>query len=99
MIQLDFDKLDGLVPAIVQDYQSGEVLMAAFMNQEAWKKTLDLGIVHFWSRSRKSLWKKGISGTALQFDGDDDLIEIEGSSLLQGDEWTIIFWIKIAIAV
>ena len=59
MIDLDFDKLGGLVPAIAQDYRSAEVLMLAFMNQEAWQKTLDTGIVHYWSRSRRRLWKKG----------------------------------------
>lgn len=59
MIELDFDKLGGLVPAIAQDYESAEILMLAFMNQEAWQKTLDTGIVHYWSRSRGSLWKKG----------------------------------------
>ncbi|MCK5008086.1 MAG: phosphoribosyl-AMP cyclohydrolase [Spirochaetia bacterium] len=58
-IRLDFDKMDGLVPAIAQDYGSGEVLMLAFMNAEAWRKTLDTGIVHYWSRSRGCLWKKG----------------------------------------
>jgi phosphoribosyl-AMP cyclohydrolase len=59
MIELDFDKMDGLVPAIVQDYRSGEVLMQAFMNREAWQKTLESGIAHYWSRSRRQLWKKG----------------------------------------
>jgi phosphoribosyl-AMP cyclohydrolase len=59
MIDLDFEKLDGLVPAIAQEYQSGEVLMLAFMNQEAWQKTLETGVVHYWSRSRGCLWKKG----------------------------------------
>jgi len=59
MIELDFDKMDGLVPAIAQDYRSGEVLMMAFMNRESWMKTLDTGIVHYWSRSRNRLWKKG----------------------------------------
>ena len=59
MIKLDFDKMDGLVPAIAQDCRSGEVLMMAFMNREAWGKTLETGIVHYWSRSRNRLWKKG----------------------------------------
>jgi phosphoribosyl-AMP cyclohydrolase len=59
MIQLAFDKLNGLVPAIAQDHQSGEVLMLAFMNEEAWRKTLETGVVHYWSRSRGCLWKKG----------------------------------------
>jgi phosphoribosyl-AMP cyclohydrolase len=59
VIELAFEKQDGLVPAIAQDYSSGEVLMMAYMNEEAWRKTLDTGIVHYWSRSRQSLWKKG----------------------------------------
>jgi phosphoribosyl-AMP cyclohydrolase len=59
MITLDFKKLDGLVPAVAQDWQTGEVLMVAFMNEDAWRLTLETGIMHYWSRSRKSLWKKG----------------------------------------
>jgi phosphoribosyl-AMP cyclohydrolase len=66
MIELEFDKLNGLVPAIAQDYRSGEVLMLAFMNEEAWRKTLDTGIAHYWSRSRKQLWKKGESSGNVQ---------------------------------
>lgn len=63
MIQLDFTKLDGLVPAVAQDYKTGEILMVAFMNEEAFMLTLKTGIVHYWSRSRKTLWKKrGILG-------------------------------------
>lgn len=58
-IDIDFGKGNGLVPAIIQDYQSGEVLMLGFMNQEALKKTLDSGSVYFWSRSRNKLWMKG----------------------------------------
>jgi phosphoribosyl-ATP pyrophosphohydrolase/phosphoribosyl-AMP cyclohydrolase len=49
----------GLVPAIVQDARTGEVLMLAWMNAEAWRRTLDTGEAHFWSRSRQSLWHKG----------------------------------------
>jgi phosphoribosyl-AMP cyclohydrolase len=59
MVTLDFGKLDGLVPAVAQDWQTGEVLMVAFMNEESWRLTLETGIMHYWSRSRKSLWKKG----------------------------------------
>jgi phosphoribosyl-AMP cyclohydrolase len=66
MIELEFDKRNGLVPAIAQDYRSGEVLMLAFMNEEAWRKTLDTGIAHYWSRSRKQLWKKGESSGNIQ---------------------------------
>ncbi len=49
----------GLVPAIAQDHRTGEVLMLAWMNREAVAKTLETGQVHYWSRSRKSLWRKG----------------------------------------
>ena len=55
---LKFDK-DGLVPAIVQDYENGEVLMMAYMNRLAVEKTLETGLCHYWSRSRGKLWLKG----------------------------------------
>ena len=58
-MDINFDKSNGLVPAVIQDNNSGEVLMIGFMNQEALKKTLDSGWVYFWSRSRNKLWKKG----------------------------------------
>jgi phosphoribosyl-AMP cyclohydrolase len=66
MIELDFKKLDGLVPAIAQDWQTGEVLMVAFMNKESWDLTLKTGIMHYWSRSRSKLWKKGESSGNIQ---------------------------------
>ena len=50
---------DGLIPAIVQDAGTGEVLMLAYMNQEALERTLETGKSHFWSRSRQVLWRKG----------------------------------------
>ena len=59
MIELDFTKQGGLVPVITQDAASGEVLMQAYMNREAWEKTLSTGLAHYWSRSREQLWKKG----------------------------------------
>jgi phosphoribosyl-AMP cyclohydrolase len=59
MVALDFSKLDGLVPAVAQDADTGEVLMVAFMNAEAWALTQSTGIMHYWSRSRGKLWKKG----------------------------------------
>ncbi len=58
-VKLDFEKLGGLIPAVVQDYQTGEVLMVAFMNEEAWQKTLETGMATYWSRSRGELWVKG----------------------------------------
>ena len=59
MIELDFSKGDGLLPAIVQDYFSGKVLMLAYINEASWKKTLETAEAHFWSRSRRELWHKG----------------------------------------
>ncbi len=60
MIELAFHKsADGLVPAIVQDAASGEVLMLAYINRQAWEQTLATGKAHYWSRSRNSLWLKG----------------------------------------
>jgi phosphoribosyl-AMP cyclohydrolase len=59
MIELSFEKNNGLLPAIAQDADTGEVLMLAWINREAWECTLRTGIAHYWSRSRQSLWKKG----------------------------------------
>ncbi len=61
MTSLDFNKLDGLLPAVVQDATSHRVLMVGFMNEEAWLKTLESGNVTFYSRSRNKLWMKGES--------------------------------------
>ncbi|MBP7603473.1 MAG: phosphoribosyl-AMP cyclohydrolase [Spirochaetes bacterium] len=66
MIELDFEKSGGLIPAIAQDYRTGEVLMMAFVNRESWELTLSTGIVHYWSRSRNKLWKKGESSGNVQ---------------------------------
>ena len=59
MIELDFEKCGGLIPAIAQDWQTGEVLMLAYINQEAWEETLKSGNATYWTRSRQKLWKKG----------------------------------------
>ncbi len=67
MIVLDFEKsADGLLPAIVQDNTTGEVLMLAYINAESWQKTLDTGKAHYWSRSRNTLWLKGESSGNVQ---------------------------------
>ncbi|MFA6008851.1 MAG: phosphoribosyl-AMP cyclohydrolase [Desulfobacteraceae bacterium] len=66
MIELDFSKFDGLLPAIVQDAETSEVLMVAFMNEEAWKATLETGKATYYSRSRKKLWVKGESSGHVQ---------------------------------
>jgi len=58
-MELDFEKLDGLIPAIVQDARTGEVLMLGFMNGEAYAETRSTGAVTFFSRSRGKLWRKG----------------------------------------
>jgi len=66
-MDLDFSKLDGLLPAVVQDNQSGRVLMVGFMNDEAFRKTVETGLVTFYSRSRNKLWTKGeTSGHTLE---------------------------------
>lgn len=65
-IDLDFSKGNGLVSAIAQDADSKDVLMCAFMNKEAFEKTLTSGYAHYYSRSRKSLWKKGETSGHLQ---------------------------------
>ncbi len=81
MISLDFTKTtDGLLPAIVQDYQTNEVLMLAYINKLAWEKTLETGKAHFWSRSRNKLWLKGETSGHVQniqqilVDCDDDTV-------------------------
>lgn len=60
-MKLNFKKMDGLIPAIIQDSATMQVLMLGFMNEEAYKKTVKTGLVTFWSRSRKKLWQKGES--------------------------------------
>src|SRR6516165_130058 len=58
-MELDFTKLDGLLPAVIQDASTGRVLMVGFMNQEAFQKTLETGSAVFYSRPRNKLWLKG----------------------------------------
>ena len=85
MVKLDFNKMSGLIPAIVQDHTTGEVLMLAYMNQDAWDATLSTGKATYYSRSRKKLWVKGeTSGNRqivkeIRVDCDDDtvLLKIE----------------------
>jgi phosphoribosyl-AMP cyclohydrolase len=80
MISLNFEKCEGLVPAIVQDYETGEVLMLAFMNEEAWQETLKTGTATYWSRTRQELWVKGQSSGNVQhvreirIDCDEDTV-------------------------
>jgi phosphoribosyl-AMP cyclohydrolase len=81
MVQLRFDKSEsGLLPAIAQDHETGEILMLAYINLESWEKTLETGKVHYWSRSRSKLWLKGESSGHVQLvreilvDCDDDTV-------------------------
>lgn len=67
MVQLDFSKsADGLIPAIAQDAETGDILMQAYINEEAWNKTLETGIATYWTRSRKKIWVKGESSGNIQ---------------------------------
>ncbi len=89
---LDFDKMGGLIPAVVQDARDGEVLMVGFMNREALEQTLQQGYVTFYSRTRNKLWTKGeSSGNRLRVltamtDCDQDTIlvrvEVEGAGVV-----------------
>ena len=67
MLELNFTKgADGLLPAIAQDAATGEVLMLAYINEASWRKTLETGKAHYWSRSRSKLWLKGESSGHVQ---------------------------------
>ena len=66
MIELDFDKCGGLIPAVAQDYQTGEVLMLAYISPESWAETLASGCATYFSRGRNKLWKKGESSGNVQ---------------------------------
>jgi phosphoribosyl-AMP cyclohydrolase len=89
---VDFDKMGGLAPGIVQDARTGQVLMLGFLNAASYAKTLETGYVTFWSRTRQKLWMKGeISGNRLRVvsaatDCDSDAllfrVEVEGDGLV-----------------
>lgn len=64
--QLNFEKLNGLLPVVIQDFTSKEILMLAFMNKKALDKTLETRQTHFWSRSRQKLWRKGETSGHIQ---------------------------------
>ena len=84
MIELDFAKSDGLIPAIAQDWKTGEVLMLAYINKLSWEETLKSGNATYWSRSRNKLWKKGEESGNVQkikeilVDCDDDTVIFQG---------------------
>jgi len=85
MINIDFDKMGGLAPAIIQDAQTNEVLMLGFMNRKAWETTLETGKATFYSRTRNKLWIKGETSGNVQLvkeiridcDNDTILLKIE----------------------
>ena len=88
---MDFTKLDGLIPAVVQDDRSGEVLMVGFMNEEALERTRQTGFATFFSRTRGKLWTKGeTSGNRLQVrrmlkDCDEDTVLLRVTPLGEGN--------------
>jgi phosphoribosyl-AMP cyclohydrolase len=88
---MDFSKLSGLIPAVIQDSASREVLMVGFMNQEALDRTIESGYATFFSRSRNTLWTKGeTSGNKLKVerilvDCDDDTLLVMVSRLGSGN--------------
>lgn len=82
---MDFSKMGGLLPAVVQDEGTNEVLMVGFMNEEAWQRTRDSGYVTFFSRTRQTLWMKGeTSGNRL----------LVRQVLLDCDEDTLLFKVR-----
>lgn len=91
-VEIDFDKMAGLTPAVVQDSDNGEILMLGFMNRDAWERTLSSGYVTFYSRTRNQLWMKGeTSGNRLKLlsaatDCDRDTlllqVQVEGAGVV-----------------
>lgn len=88
---MDFSKLHGLVPAVIQDAESSEVLMVGFMNEEALRKTRETGWVTFFSRSRNTLWTKGetsgnrLEVTSILVDCDADTLLVKARRLGDGN--------------
>ena len=83
MIQLDFKKQNGLIPCVVQDVETKQVLMLAYMNEESYQKTVETKLATYYSRSRKCLWVKGETSGHYQYvqsirvDCDEDTIRLE----------------------
>ncbi|KGO13793.1 phosphoribosyl-AMP cyclohydrolase [Clostridium botulinum] len=83
--RIDFKKGSGLIPTIIQNFYSGEVLMLAYMNKESLEKTIETNTTWFWSRFREELWNKGATSGHFQYvksihvdcDGDTLLIKVE----------------------
>ncbi|HZX45280.1 MAG TPA: phosphoribosyl-AMP cyclohydrolase [Candidatus Nanoarchaeia archaeon] len=86
-MKLDFSKLSGLVPTIIQDYKTNKVLMVGFMNEESYKKTLETGNVWYYSRTRNKLWMKGETSGNVQkvkeifVDCDNDTLLIKAEQI------------------
>lgn len=85
MLNLDFKKCGRLIPAIAQDWKTGDVLMLAYINEESWNETLKSGVATYWSRSRNKLWKKG------EESGNTQVIK---EILVDCDEDTVIFKVE-----
>ncbi|MEZ5402714.1 MAG: phosphoribosyl-AMP cyclohydrolase [Bryobacteraceae bacterium] len=89
-MDLDFKKMDGLIAAVVVDHDTARVLMVGFMNEEAWRKTVETGFVTFYSRSRNKLWMKGESSghrlvvKEIRTDCDRDALVIAAEALGPG---------------
>ena len=106
--QIDFKKMGGLVPGIVQDAHTGELLMLGFLNEASYGKSIETGFVTFWSRTRNKLWTKGeTSGNRLRIvsaatDCDNDAllfkVEVEGDGLVCHEGTVSCFTKPIAIA-
>jgi len=83
--EIDFKKGEGLIPVIIQDAATHEVLMLGYMNREAWEKTVETGRASFWSRSREKIWVKGetsgkyqeVKEIRLDCDGDTLLLKVD----------------------
>ena len=89
-MDLDFSKLDGLLPAVIQDRNTGRVLMVGFMNEEAFRQTVETGYATFYSRSRNKVWTKGetsghrIVVKEIQTDCDQDTVVILAEAIGPG---------------
>lgn len=105
---MDFAKMEGLVPGIVQEARTGQVLMLGFLNEESWRRTKETGFVTFWSRTRQKLWMKGeTSGNRLRIveistDCDNDAllfrVEVEGDGLVCHEGTVSCFTRPLAVA-
>lgn len=84
-MKLDFEKCGGLIPAIAQDWKTGDVLMLAYINPESWEETLKTGRAVYWSRSRSKLWRKG---------EESGNVQIVKEILVDCDQDTVVFKVE-----